>query len=192
MHVCAGCAQHPWDWPPPFVTILIPCCSAGGMIASVRSSSTGVYPLPGSFARSSRLSGNGTFGPALHGEIIEFAAFDDLHAGGMRSSANPAPQPVLFLSRAYGISRRHTCNDAMRRYQRAGPGSPTVDRTDYGSMIRIADIEALHDNASPDQGAAAGGSALIPARATALGIARRRVARNVHRGRPAAPHGRRS
>jgi hypothetical protein len=26
------------------------------------------------------LSGNGTFGQALHGEIIEFAAFDDLHA----------------------------------------------------------------------------------------------------------------
>jgi hypothetical protein len=51
------------------------------MIASMRSSSTGVYPLTGSFARSGvSRSGNGTFGQALHGEIIEFAAFDDLHA----------------------------------------------------------------------------------------------------------------
>jgi len=52
------------------------------------------------------LSGNGTFGQALHGEIIELAAFDDLHAWRDAVVGNSRATAGSVLVTCLGSSRR--------------------------------------------------------------------------------------
>ena len=85
-----------------------------------------------------RLARDGALGQAFHREIVEFAALDDLHAGGMRSSAKPAPQPILILSRAMAILVRIRDLSAHALASRSATAAWTLQLATVSPMLNAA------------------------------------------------------